>query len=116
MITSVHIAIDRHLQGVTYDRYVSESYENGELTPVYATGTNINLAIFPIGRKDLQFFPEGEYTFQDKKFYEKSSSGTIPNKSIIHVGTDKYLVDGGTDRNHAGGYITYLGKRISDSE
>jgi len=115
MITNVHIAINRHLQSVTVDRYHTESYVDGELTPVYVTGVSVDVAVFPIGRRDLDFFPEGTYTFQDKKFYQVTS-GTITDKSIITVGDDRYKVDGGTIRIFEGGYVTYFGKRISDSD
>jgi len=114
MITNVHIAIRRHLQTVTVKSLISESFVDGEYTPVYATGVNVQLAGFPIGRKDLNFFGDGVYTFQDRKFYE-IGAGTLKDKSEITFDGDRYLIDGGTKRNREGGFTTYFGKRISDS-
>lgn len=115
MITNVHIAIRRHLRTVTVKSLTGESFVDGEYSPNYATGVNIKMAVFPIGRRDANFFGEGHYTFQDKKFYELGA-GTIQDKSEITFDDERYLVDGGTQRNYAGGFTTYFGKRISDSE
>jgi|GEM_PF-2542765 len=114
-ITNVHIAITRHLRTVSVDVFQSESYVNGEYTPVYISGVNKSLGIFPITRRDLQFLSDGQYTFQDRKFYE-IGSGTLTDKSIITYDNSRYKIDGGTRRNFEGGFTTYLGKRISDSE
>lgn len=113
-ITNVHIAIKKHLQTITVDTFIGESFVDGEYIPQYVTGVSMQLASFPITRRDLDFFPQGEYTFQDRRFYE-IGAGTIQDKSVIMFGGDKYLVDGGTMRNFAGGFTTYLTKRISDS-
>jgi len=115
MITNVHIAIRRHLQTVEVKSFISESFVDGEYTPVYATGVNVQLAVFPIGRRDLNFFGDGVYTFQDRKFYE-IGAGTINDKSEATYNGDRYLLEGGERRNREGGFTTYFGKRISDSE
>lgn len=113
MITNVHIAIRRHLQTITVKSLTGESFVDGEFTPVYATGVSVEMAVFPIGRRDASFFGEGVFTFQDRKFYE-IGAGTINDKSEITFDDNRYLVDGGNKRNHAGGFTTYYGKRISD--
>jgi len=113
MITNVHIVIRRHLRAVTVKSFISESFVDGEYTPVYTSGVNINLAIFPIGREDLNFYGPGVYTSQDFKFYE-IGEGTINNKSEITFNGNKYLIDGGTQRSFAGNFTTYLGKRIDE--
>ena len=115
MVTNVHIAIRRLLRTVTIKSFQSESFVNGEYTPVYATGVSVQMAVFPIGRRDANFFSDGEYTFQDRKFYE-IGAGTINDKSEITFDGEHYLVDGGTKMNFEGGFTTYFGKRISDSE
>jgi hypothetical protein len=114
-ITNVHLAINRHLRDLVVEIPQSESYVDGELVVVSITGVNKELAIFPLSRRDLEFLPEGEYTFQDKKIYE-IGSGTVEDKSIVTFDNSKYLVDGGTRRNFEGGFTTYIAKRISDSE
>lgn len=115
-ITNVHVAIIRHLRAVTVDHFVSENYIDGENVQVYATGVSHELAIFPLSNRDLKYLPEGVYTFQDKKIYEIGASGTLRDKGIIHFDNDRFLIDGGTRRGFEGGFITYLAKRISDSE
>lgn len=115
MITNVHIAIRRHLRTMTVKSKTGESFVDGEYTPVYATGVSINLAAFPIGRRDANFFSDGVYTFQDRKFYE-IGNGTLQDKSEISFDGNRYLIDGGTKRNFEGGFTTYFGKRIDDNE
>lgn len=114
-VTNVHIAINRHLRTMTVDVFQSESFVDGENTQVFSTGVNKTLAIFPLSNRDLQFLPDGVYTFQDKKIYE-IGAGTLTDKSIVNFDGSRYIVDGGTKRNFEGGFTTYIGKRVSDSE
>lgn len=115
MITQVFKAIERHLRPLNVDIFRNESFDSyGEVTQVFATGTIKELAIFPLGYRDLKYLGDGSYTFQDKKIFEVGS-GTVSDKSIVHFDNDKYLIDGGTRRNHEGGFTTYIARRISDS-
>lgn len=114
-ITQVHKAINRHLRTMTVDVFQSESYVNGEQVAVYATGVSKTLAVFPLSNRDMQFLPDGAYTFQDRKIYELGT-GTLIDKSILNFDGDKYLIKGGTKRNFEGGFTTYMSKRIAENE
>ena len=110
-ITSVHLAINRHLRSATIKGLVSESFVDGENVQTYAADVIKELAVFPLSNRDLRYLPEGEYTAQDRKFYELGE-GTIKDKSEIEFDGIRYIVDGGTQRNFEGGFTTYVGKRI----
>ena len=112
-ITSVYISIKRHLRNLVVTNIVSEGYVSGELTKVTASGT-VSAAIFPLTNRDLRYFPEGAFTFQDKKIFEVGS-GTITDKAIVTFDSSDYLVDGGTKRNFEGMFTTYMAKRIADN-
>jgi hypothetical protein len=114
-VTNVHRAINRHLQNVTIDVFLSESFVNGERVENFSTGVVKKLAVFPLNNRDLFYLDSGVYTFQDKKIFE-IGAGTLTDKSIMTHEGSRYIVDGGTKRNFEGGFTSYISKRISDSE
>lgn len=111
MITHVNKAIRKFLQPVLVDLFSSESFDGaGELTQVYETGVSVKLALFPLSNRDLKYLPEGQFTNQDLKIYEVGA-GTLTDKSIINYSDNKYLVNGGSQRDFEGGFTSYIAKR-----
>jgi len=107
--------IAKRLRDVTADVFVSEDYdEYGELEQVFTTGVSKRLAIFPLTFKDLQQATEGQYTTQDKKFYEIGIP-TLTLKSIVSFESEDYLIDQVSNRMFDGGFSMYMGKKIDDS-
>jgi hypothetical protein len=107
--------ISGFLRDVTVDVFSSESFNpSGILTQTYVTGVAKKLALFPMTFKDLQMAGVGNYTMQDKKFYEIGSA-SITLKSIIYYDSEKYFIDGASDRNFEGRFTMYMGKKIDDS-
>jgi hypothetical protein len=102
-------------QDVTADIFISEAFDaSGRLTITYVTGVAKRLAVFPMTFKDLQFVGEGNYTMQDKKFYE-CGSPSISLKSILYHNDESYKVDSLQDRSFEGSFSIYIGKKIDDT-
>ncbi len=111
MITHVNKSIRKFLQPVLVNLFESESFDSaGELTQIYETGVSVELALFPLGNRELKYLPEGQFTNQDLKVYE-IGAGTLTDKSIINYNEKEYLVNGGTQRDLEGGFTSYLAKR-----
>lgn len=107
--------ISGFLRDVTVNLFEDETYnDSGILTTAYSSGTTKKLAVFLMNFKDIQNAGEGGYTSQDKKFYEIGSP-SIPLKSIINFGSEKYLTDQISDRDFEGNFSMYIGKKIDDS-
>jgi hypothetical protein len=112
-LTSVDRAIKRHLRPTQIARFESEGFIRGQYSRTFGDVTSIDLARFPLTDKDLRYLPEGVYTFQDFKLYE-IGSGTIPNKSEMILGSERFEIKSFSDRSFEGNYTHYLAKRITD--
>jgi len=111
-LTQVQRSLVRHLRDCEVSLPVSGSYVAGEWV---STGSQepveVKLAHFPLSFKDLKIMPEGNYTTQDRVFYQIGNAITIPVDSEITTDGATFTIKTIKDRIFDGGFMKYVGKR-----
>ncbi len=111
-ITSAYRALNRLHQSVTIQRKNSGSYVNGEWVPGSTQPSLVaKLASVPLTPKQVQTLPEGQYTTQDRFFYQIGNAVAIQKNDRITLGLETFVVQDISDRLFDGGFLRYLAKK-----
>lgn len=87
--------------------WVGSEYMRGE-----PQDTTLSLAPLPLSPRDLKNLDSGEFSLEDKKFYQQASGQALAvNDQIQHAGFWYTIRKPPFDRSDDGGYRVYFAKR-----
>jgi hypothetical protein len=111
-LTKAYKALRRLHQPVSLVSQTSGSYVRGEWVPgTPEPSVDVRLASLPLTPKQVQLLPEGQYTTQDRYFYQIGNEVSIQKYDKIRFGNETFVVQEVSDRMFDGGFYRYLGKK-----
>ncbi|MCE9500565.1 MAG: hypothetical protein K8R21_08715 [Leptospira sp.] len=111
-LTNVSIALRKHKQPVILHKRSSISENaSGEVQFVWATPQNLEWPVTPISAKQLQVLPEGQYTSEDRNFYQIGEAIQVNANDEFEFNGKRYVVGMIKDLIFEAGVIRYSCKK-----
>lgn len=110
-LTNVYQAIAPLEQDLSVKRSAG-AWVGSEYVPSAATPTTMRLAPFPLSPRDVKSLDSGEFSLEDKKFYQQAAADLLAvGDKIQHGGVWYTIRKPPLDRSDDGGYRVYFAKR-----